>query len=155
MTALLDVLLPVATVYWAMHTAVFGPIEVTPVPKKIYGNVANYDGDTLQLKVEDGTARLIFMARVAELDTPEVHGNCSEERRLADLAKRETSDFLTRGPVLLTYVAPVPEQYNRVLVSVAVRFPSGQLRDLADHLKSDPRGIARGFDLKIGRLPWC
>ena len=141
--------------YWAMHTAVFGPVEVSPVPKRIYGDVANYDGDTLQLQVDEGDAKLVFMARVAELDTPEVRGGCPEERRLADLAKRETSAFLASGPVLLTYVAPLPEQYSRVLVSVAVRSPSGKLRDLAEHLKSDPRGIARGFDLKIGRQSWC
>jgi hypothetical protein len=47
------------------------------------------------------------------------------------------------------------EMYGRVLVKLAVKSPSGRLDDLAESLKADPRGIARGFDEKQGRQSWC
>jgi hypothetical protein len=152
---LLEALLPVAALYWSMHTAVFGPVEVIPVPKRIWQDSAAYDGDTLQLKVDTGLAMLLFMTRIEDLDTPELKSKCPEERRLADIAKREAHAFLSRGPIVMTHVSPKLDDYGRLLARVAVRFPSGKLHDLSDHLKSDARGIARGYDKDAGRLPWC
>jgi hypothetical protein len=152
---LLEALLPVAALYWSMHTAVLGPVEVIPVPNRIWQNSAAYDGDTLQLKADNGSAMLVFRVRVEDLDTPEVKSKCPEERRLADIAKREADAFISRGPIVLTHVSPKLDDYGRLLARVAVRFPSGQLHDLSDHLKADPRGIARGYDEGTGRLPWC
>jgi micrococcal nuclease len=154
---LLEILLPVATVFWSWYTAVVGPVEVIPVPKRLWEQSANYDGDTIQLKVDEGVVVLVFTVRVEELDTPEIKGACPEERRLADLAKRATRDFLSRGPIFMTHVSPGLEKqnYGRVLAKIAVRFPSGELKDLAEYLKADPRGIARGYDVDKGRQPWC
>ncbi len=152
--SLIDILMPVAAAYFAAHTALVGPLEVEPVPKRIYGNVANYDGDTLQLKLRDGFAPLVFMVRVLELDTPEMKGACPAERAKAEQAKRFTSDFLTRGPIFLTKVDMNLDRYGRVLASIGVQFPGG-VKDLADGLKSDSRGIARGYEVTEGRQSWC
>jgi endonuclease YncB( thermonuclease family) len=153
--SMIDALLPVAALYFAAQTAVVGPIEVVPEPKRIYGNVANYDGDTMTLRVDDGFVRLVFQARVLELDTPELRGACPEEKTKALQAKKATSDFLARGPLFLTKVDPALDQYGRILASVAAQSPSGRLDDLAAHLKADPRGIARDYDVSVGRLSWC
>jgi micrococcal nuclease len=153
--SLIDVLLPVAALYFSMHTATIGPVPVTPVPKRIWGDVANYDGDTVQLQFNEGVSSVIFTVRIRELDTPEVKASCPEEKTKAQQAKKATTDFLARGPIFLTKVEPSLEMYGRVLASIAVQSPSGRLDDLADSLKADARGIARGYDVNAGRQSWC
>lgn len=154
MTSLIDVVMPVVALFFSMHTAVIGPVPVTPEVKRIW-NGAAYDGDTLQLRHEAGFIRIIFTVRVLELDTAEISGKCPEEKTKAYQAKDVTNAFIQSGPVFLTKVEPSLEQYGRMLVSVGVQQEDGTMRDLADRLKSDPRQIARGYDKDEGRQPWC
>lgn len=68
------------------------------------------DGDTFWL---DGAKY-----RLKDVDTPEVHGKCRDERRLAKKATEAFASFLGRGPLQLrTYGRG---RYGRVLVRVSV-----------------------------------
>ena len=147
--------MPVAAVFWSMHTAVVGPVEVLPEPKRIWGHVANYDSDTIQFRYDDGLVSLVFTVRLEEIDGPEMRGKCPEERRLADLAKMETSAFIANGPIYLTHVQPSLEMYGRILAKVGRKRLDGTMEDLGERLKTDPRGIARDYDVSDGRQSWC
>ena len=153
--SLIDVLLPVAALWLSLQTATVGPVPVTPEPKRIWGGPM-YDGDSGQLRYEEGFSRIIFTVRLLEIDTPELaQAKCPQERAKGDQAKAAATEFLTRGPVFLTHVSPELEMYGRVLVKVGVRMPDGTIKDLAEHLKADPRGIARHYTTATGRQSWC
>ena len=66
----------------------------------------NYDGDTF---------RATF--RIANVDTPEIKGQCDFEVTLALKAKQFTDDFLHRGKVVITQTGT--DRFGRVLVTVS------------------------------------
>lgn len=97
------------------------------------------DGDTFDV---DGVR-----IRVADIDTPEVHGRCPEESRLAARATERMEALLGEGPFEL---GPIPDRdedvYGRKL-----RIVSRSGRSLGDTLVAE--GLAHPW---VGhKLPWC
>ena len=97
------------------------------------------DGDTFDL---DGVR-----IRVADIDTPEVHGRCPEETRLAAEATERMAALLAEGPFDVEPVGDRDEDiYGRKL-----RIVSRSGRSLGDMLVAE--GLAHRW---VGhKLPWC
>lgn len=97
---------------------------------------SNYDGDTF---------RATF--RVANIDAPEINGQCAYERQLAIKAREFTRAWLAKGKVEISQDSPRGVDPNgRVLVLVR---RGGE--DLGEALIA--AGLARRWDGK--RHPWC
>jgi endonuclease YncB( thermonuclease family) len=94
---------------------------------------ANYDGDTL---------RATF--RIANIDTPEIQGQCDTERQLALRAKEFTRVWLAKGKVTIRQTGI--DRYGRVLAIVE---RNGE--DLGEALIKAK--LARPWVGK--RQPWC
>lgn len=93
------------------------------------------DGDTFWLAGEK--------VRIANIDTPEIHGQCDRERDLARQA-RERLAALMDGTIALHRQGR--DRYGRVLARV-----TAQGRDVGAVLIAE--GLAREW--KGRRLPWC
>ena len=93
----------------------------------------NYDGDTF---------RATF--RIANIDTPEIKGECDAERELAQRAKVFTERFLAQGNIVIRQSGI--DRYGRVLAVV-----SREGHDLGEALIAE--GLARPWKGK--REQWC
>ena len=93
----------------------------------------NYDGDTF---------RATF--RIANIDTPEIKGECDAERELAQRAKVFTERFLAQGNIVIRQSGI--DRYGRVLAVV-----SREGYDLGEALIAE--GLARPWKGK--REQWC
>ncbi len=93
----------------------------------------NYDGDTF---------RATF--RIANIDTPEIKGECDAERQLAQRAKVFTERFLAQGNIEIRQSGI--DRYGRVLAVV-----SREGSDLGEALIAE--GLARPWKGK--REQWC
>jgi micrococcal nuclease len=93
----------------------------------------NYDGDTL---------RATF--RIANIDTPEIQGQCDSERQLALRAKEFTRVWLAKGHVTIKQTGT--DRYGRILARVD---RNGE--DLGEALIKAK--LARPWVGK--RQPWC
>ena len=93
----------------------------------------NYDGDTF---------RATF--RIANIDTPEIKGECDAERELAQRAKVFTERFLAQGNIMIRQSGI--DRYGRVLAVV-----SREGYDLGEALIAE--GLARPWKGK--REQWC
>jgi endonuclease YncB( thermonuclease family) len=102
-------------------------------------SVRTIDGDTFDL----AGVRI----RVADIDTPEVHGRCPEESRLASEATRRMAALLGQGPFDLVPIAGRDEDvYGRKL-----RIVSRGGHSLGEMLVAE--GLAHPW---VGhKLPWC
>jgi endonuclease YncB( thermonuclease family) len=102
-------------------------------------SVSIIDGDTFRYGGEK--------IRIADIDTPEVRGQCAYEIQLASRATARMSELLSAGPFELS---PIPgrdeDQYGRKL-RVVTR--GGQ--SLGDQLVAE--GLARTWSGR--REPWC
>jgi len=97
------------------------------------------DGDTFEYRG--------VRVRVADIDTPEMNGDCAEERALARRAMRRMADLIDDGPFALR---PLwnrdADQYGRSL-----RIVTRDGRSLGDQLVAE--GLARTWSGR--REPWC
>jgi len=111
-----------------------GPVEtIDPA------NVWVIDGDTFDV----GGTRV----RIADIDTPEVRGDCAEESRLAARATVRMRSLLEAGPFQLEpYDHRDEDQYGRKL-----RVVTRDGRSLGDQLVAE--GLARTWTGQ--REPWC
>lgn len=96
------------------------------------------DGDTF----DHGGERI----RIADIDTPEVRGECAEERALAARATERLRVLLAAAPFALERLGRDEDRYGRKL-RVVVR--GG--RSIGDQLVSE--GLARTWTGR--REPWC
>ena len=101
-----------------------------------YRGFSTYDGDT---------TRATF--RIANIDAPEIKGQCDSERKLAIKARDFTRGWLTKGNVTINQEHPRGmDTYGRVLVLIE--------RDGEDLGRALIKaGLARPWDGK--RHPWC
>jgi endonuclease YncB( thermonuclease family) len=84
--------------------------------------------------------------RIADIDTPEVHGRCTSESRLAARATDRMEALLHQGPFELHSVERNEDHYGRKLRIVT---RGGQ--SLGDQLVAE--GLARTWTGR--REPWC
>jgi micrococcal nuclease len=107
---------------------------------RVTGEVNVIDGDTF----ETGGMRV----RVADIDTPEVHGQCTHETALAARATRRMRALLAAGPFELNALGNGRDEdrYGRKL-----RIVTRGGRSLGDVLVAE--GLARTWTGR--REPWC
>lgn len=96
------------------------------------------DGDTIRVQ---GQA-----VRIVGLDAPEMHGQCSAERELAQRATRRLQELVRDGVTLRPHGH---DRYGRVLATVQDK--TGQ--DVALVLIRE--GLARPYDGRGRRAGWC
>jgi endonuclease YncB( thermonuclease family) len=106
------------------------------------------DGDTLAVRARIWLGQeLETRVRLAGVDTPEVHGPCERERRLAAAAREFLERRLAAGRVMLRDV-----QFGKYAGRVVARVVTADGQDLSDAL------IGAGLARRYGggkRLPWC
>jgi len=96
------------------------------------------DGDTFHYGADK--------IRIADIDTPEVEGQCAEERALAARATDRMEELLLAGPFELHPVDRDEDQYGRKL-----RVVTRDGESLGDQLVGE--GLARTWSGR--REPWC
>lgn len=89
-----------------------------------------YDGDTFKINLNCSLAMYCekVPVRVLGVDTPEIKGKTTKEKRLAKEAKAFTKDFLEKGPISLTNCSR--DKYFRLLCDVT----NAQGKNLAQEL---------------------
>jgi micrococcal nuclease len=117
-----------------------GPMAGTDAPLVAPGHVRVIDGDTF---VYAG-ARI----RIADIDTPEVHGRCPEESALAARATRRLGVLLAQGDFEL-HRLPGGRDHDRYGRELRIVTRGG--RSVGDILVSE--GLARTWTGR--REPWC
>jgi micrococcal nuclease len=124
-----------------------------PVQAANYGNkvvTVNrvYDGDTLNVSIPDwpGIVGDKILVRVIGIDTPEMKGQCDEEKRLSRIAKQWVIDAIRAGKVIeLRNIKR--DKYFRILADVYVDDKS-----LAAELIES--GLAHAYDDGT-KTAWC
>jgi len=109
-------------------------------PARITGPVHVIDGDTF---IHAGTR-----IRIADIDTPELHGRCPQETALAARATRRMSALLAAGPFDLH---PTPDGRDEDRYGRKLRIVTRGGRSLGDMLVAE--GLARTWTGR--REPWC
>lgn len=115
-----------------------------PAAAKVH-KVVVVDGDSIEINAS-GTATG-FRVRIQNLDTPEVRSSCPAERSLAARAKARVVALAAQG--LDVQSGLETDMYGRILATV--RTPNGEF--IADILIRE--GLARQYDGKSARRPWC
>lgn len=112
------------------------------------GNYA-YDGDTIYVAIPDLPSEIAKMSvRVRGVDTPEIRGKCESEKQLAQKARDYARDRL-KAAKSVEFCEPEWGRYGgRVVASVRV---DGSPLDL----ELINQGLARPYDGKTKRQPWC
>lgn len=112
------------------------------------GEVA-YDGDTIYVAIPGLPGEIANMSvRVRGVDTPEIRGKCESEKQLAKQARDYARQRL-RSARSVEFCEPEWGRYGgRVVASVRV---DGNPLDL----ELIARGLARPYDGKTKRAPWC
>ncbi len=108
------------------------------------------DGDTFRARIQLWPGTYAETAiRIRNIDTPELHGHCDRERKLAMQATGALERLLKSSPTLfLSEVAP--DKYgNRYLATVSL---TNHVDVAGEMLK---RGFAVSYDGKGPRRSWC
>ena len=106
--------------------------------ERVDAAVSVIDGDTFRYRGEK--------IRVADIDTPEIHGRCEYETALAARATNRMAQLLAAGPFELRSVERDTDRYGRKL-----RIVTRNGRSLGDQLVAE--GLARTWSGR--REPWC
>jgi endonuclease YncB( thermonuclease family) len=116
-----------------------------PVPAEV---VEVLDGDTIAVRARIWLGQeLATHVRLAGIDTPELHGKCERERRLAAAARDLLASRLVERRVTLQDV-----QFGKYAGRVVARVATESGEDVADVLIS--AGLARPYG-GGSRRPWC
>jgi len=104
------------------------------------------DGDSLTVELPELPPELRHVGvRLANVDAPEIRGDCQAEKDAARKARAALRDLLATGPV---DVCPIEwEKYGRILATVW----AGQI-DVGEELVR--LGLARPYDGRT-RSSWC
>jgi endonuclease YncB( thermonuclease family) len=116
-----------------------------PAHAELYRSVVVTDGDTIIVPAAGMATG--WRVRAVGYDTPELHGSCDLERQKAQQAKQRVIE-LAKGGLDVTSGLKV-DLHGRFLATL--RLPDG--RDLGAVLVSE--GLARAYDGKGARQPWC
>mgnify|MGYP001572462351 CR=1 FL=1 len=106
------------------------------------------DGDTVKVRAFIWLGQTVEISvRIAGIDTPELHGKCPREKKLAGEAKAALARLLPLNTIIeLRHIEP--DKYGRVLAFVA----TANNVDVAGELMK--RGLARSYSGKT-RQGWC
>ncbi|WP_417837364.1 thermonuclease family protein [Thalassospira tepidiphila] len=112
------------------------------------GNYA-YDGDTIYVAIPGLPDEIANMSvRVRGVDTPEMRGQCDSEKQLAQKARNYARQRL-KSATSVQFCEPEWGRYGgRVVASVKI---DGSPLDL----ELIENGLARPYDGKTKRQPWC
>ncbi|WP_336233013.1 thermonuclease family protein [Thalassospira sp. CH_XMU1458] len=112
------------------------------------GNYA-YDGDTIYVAIPGLPDEIANMSvRVRGIDTPEIRGQCDSEKQLAQKARDYARQRL-KSATSVQFCEPEWGRYGgRVVASVRI---DGSPLDL----ELIENGLARPYDGKTKRQPWC
>lgn len=112
------------------------------------GNYA-YDGDTIYVAIPGLPEEIANMSvRVRGVDTPEMRGKCESEKQLAQKARDYARNRL-KAATSVQFCEPEWGRYGgRVVASVRVDGSPLDLELIAN-------GLARPYDGKTKRQPWC
>ncbi|RCK45453.1 MULTISPECIES: thermonuclease family protein [Thalassospira] len=108
-----------------------------------------YDGDTIYVAIPGLPGEIANMSvRVRGVDTPEIRGKCESEKQLAQKARDYARDRLKTAKSV-EFCEPEWGRYGgRVVASVRI---DGSPLDL----ELIHNGLARPYDGKTKRQPWC
>lgn len=108
------------------------------------GHACVVDGDTFKL----GERKI----RIIGIDAPEVHGQCAEERRLAERATARLQSLLNQGPFTMTgRIGDMQDRYGRDLRAVSRERGDGTVQSIASDMRE--AGLARRY---LGyKASWC
>ena len=118
-------------------------------PLREYRGEYAYDGDTIYVAIPGLPGEIANMSvRVRGVDTPEIRGKCESEKHLAKQARDYARNRL-KSAKSVEFCEPEWGRYGgRVVASVRI---DGSPLDL--ELISN--GLARAYDGKTKRQPWC
>ncbi|MFA5121700.1 thermonuclease family protein [Zavarzinia sp.] len=106
------------------------------------------DGDTLEVRVPIWLGQeVVTRVRLSGVDTPELHGDCDDERRKAQAARDRLSELVRSGTVTLRDV-----RYDKYGGRVLAIVSTADGRPIADLLIAS--GLARAYDGRA-RSGWC
>lgn len=109
-------------------------------------SVERVDGASIQVIDGDTFRYQGQKIRIADIDTPEIHGRCPSESALAAQATDRMAELLAAGPFELQRVERDEDRYGRKL-----RVVTRNGRSLGDQLVAE--GLARTWTGR--REPWC
>lgn len=123
------------------------PVEAE-IPGPVQARILSvYDGDTFTAEVHIWIKQYVIASvRVLGADTPEIRGECDQEKALA-IHARERAKILLGETVTLSSIAP--DKYGGRVDAVVILSDG---RNLANVLIED--GLARPYD-GGERLSWC
>jgi endonuclease YncB( thermonuclease family) len=118
-------------------------------PLREYRGEFAYDGDTIYVAVPGLPGEIANMSvRVRGVDTPEIRGNCESEKQLAQQARDYARQRL-KSAKAVEFCEPEWGRYGgRVVATVRI---DGSPLDL----ELINNGLARPYDGKTKRQPWC
>jgi len=118
-------------------------------PLREYKGEFAYDGDTIYVAIPGLPGEIANMSvRVRGVDTPEIRGKCESEKQLAQKA-RDYARSRLKSAKAVEFCEPEWGRYGgRVVASVRI---DGTPLDL-DLIN---QGLARAYDGKTKRAPWC
>ncbi|OKH87107.1 thermonuclease family protein [Thalassospira sp. TSL5-1] len=118
-------------------------------PLRQRGGEYAYDGDTIYVLIPGLPGEIAQMSvRVRGVDTPEIRGKCTSEKQLASKARDYARQSLKQAKKV-EFCEPEWGRYGgRVVASVRI-----DGRALDQELIS--AGLARPYDGKTKRAPWC
>lgn len=107
------------------------------------GQACVVDGDTFKL----GTRKI----RIIGIDAPEVHGQCAEEKALAERSTAKLQSLLNQGPFVMTgRIGDMQDKYGRDLRALT-RTRGDTTQSIAEEMRSS--GLAHRYvGFKTG---WC
>ncbi len=118
-------------------------------PLRQRGGEYAYDGDTIYVQLPGLPGEIAKMSvRVRGVDTPEIRGKCASEKELANKARDYARQSLKQARKV-EFCEPEWGRYGgRVVASVRI---DGRALD-QDLIHA---GLARPYDGKTKRAPWC
>lgn len=108
------------------------------------------DGDSLYVYVPVW-AGIVVKAhiRLFGLDSPEIHGKCSQEKELALKAQAKLKEWLPKNSSVQLFVMKEKDKYGRVLANIRTPDGTSITKRLIDE------GLARVYNGKGKRQGWC
>ncbi|WP_430470621.1 thermonuclease family protein [Thalassospira lucentensis] len=118
-------------------------------PLREYRGEYAYDGDTIYVAIPGLPGEIANMSvRVRGVDTPEIRGKCESEKHLAKQARDYARNRL-KSAKSVEFCEPEWGRYGgRVVASVRI---DGSPLDV----ELINNGLARAYDGKTKRQPWC